>query len=106
MESNEMKFIGLMGLNQYRKQVRKIFEKHDVKIYSEVEITGHSSESIKNFGWWVFEKADIPMYSTLFFAVVAAEKANEIMSDISCLQGDCDPNHPPRAFMLAVEKMV
>lgn len=39
-----MKLIGLMSLAQFRDQVRKLFEKHDVQIYSEVEITGHTAD--------------------------------------------------------------
>jgi hypothetical protein len=101
-----MKLIGLMSLAQYQEQVRKVFEKHDVQIYSEVEITGHTSDTIKKYGWWVFEKEAVPMYSTLFFAVVPDEKASEIMDDIVCFQEECDPDHPPRAFQVDVEKMI
>ena len=101
-----MKLIGVMSLAQYRDQVRKLFEKHHVQIYSEVEIVGHSSESIRQHGWWVFEQRDIPMYSTLFYAVVPQEKAEELMADIVTLQDECDPDHPPRAFQVDVEKMV
>ena len=101
-----MKLIGLMSLAQYRDRVRKVFEKHEVHIYSEVEITGHTVDTIKKYGWWVFEKDGIPMYSTLFFAVVPEEKAAEIMEHITSLKEEWDPNHPPRAFQVDVEKMV
>ncbi|HEX9653975.1 MAG TPA: hypothetical protein VGA99_09710 [bacterium] len=101
-----MKLIVMMSLAQYRDQVRKIFEKHKIHIYSEMEITGHTSDTIKQYGWWVFEKSNIPMYSILFFAVVPQEKADELMNDITCLREECDPNHPPRAFQMDVEKMV
>ena len=101
-----MKLIGLMSLAQYRDHVRQVFEQHDVQIYSEVEITGHTSDTIKKYGWWVFEKDGIPMYSTLFFAVLADEKADEIMKAIGSLKGDWDAEHPPKAFQVDVEKMV
>jgi methyl coenzyme M reductase subunit C-like uncharacterized protein (methanogenesis marker protein 7) len=101
-----MKFIGLMSLNQYKENVRKLFEKHEVKIYSEIEITGHTSETIKKYGWWIFEKEQVPMYSTLFFAVTTAEKAEDIMNNINSLKDECDPGHPPRAFQIDVEKMI
>ncbi|RMF68739.1 MAG: hypothetical protein D6743_02970 [Calditrichaeota bacterium] len=101
-----MKLIVLMSLTDYRDKVRKMFEKHEVKIYSEVEITGHTSETIQRYGWWVFEKEDVPMQSTLFFAVISKEKADEILADISALRAECDPDHPPRAFQVNVEKMV
>lgn len=101
-----MKLIGLMSLDQYHERVRKVFEAHDVQIYSEVEITGHTSDTIKNYGWWVFEKEGIPLFSTLFFAVVADAKAAEIMESMIDFQKNCDPHHPPRVFQVNVEKML
>jgi hypothetical protein len=100
-----MKLIGLMGLSQYRDRVRKLFEKHEVQIYSEIEIIGHTSDTIKRYGWWSFDK-DLPIYSIMFFAVVPNEKAAEIMEDINCFREECDPQHPTRAFLIDVEKMV
>ncbi len=100
-----MKLIVLMSLAQYRDEVRKIFERHEVHIYSEVEIIGHTADTIKRYGWWSFDK-DVPIYSTMFFAVVPEEKANEIMEDINCFSDECDPQHPTRAFQIDVEKMV
>lgn len=100
-----MKLIGVMSLTAYRDRVRKVFEQHDIKIYSEVEITGHTTETVKRYGWWALDK-DIPLYSTMYFAIVNKEKADEVLNDISCLNGECDPDHPPRAFQVNVEKMV
>ncbi|MFQ5769714.1 MAG: hypothetical protein ACE5HX_04205 [bacterium] len=101
-----MKLIILMSLNQNKNQVRKLFEKHRVQIYSEIEIKGHTLETIRRYGWWVFEKDGIAIYSTLFFAVVPKEKADEVMENITCLAGECDPDHPIRAFQIDVERMV
>lgn len=101
-----MKLIGLMTLSDYKVQVRKIFEKHKIHLYSEIEITGHTADTIERYGWWVFEKESVPMYSTLYFAVIPNEKAEQIMGDIHCLKEECDPQHPPRAFQIDVEKMV
>lgn len=100
-----MKLIGLMSLDVYKDEVRKIFERHEVQIYSEIEIFGHTVETIKQYGWWPSEK-EVPLYSTLFFAVIPADKAESIMNDISCFSEDCDPQHPPRAFQINVEQMV
>lgn len=100
-----MKLIGLMSLIQYKDRVRKLFEKHEVQIYSEIEIVGHTSDTIKQYGWWSFDK-EVPRYSTLYFAVVPKEKADGIMQDIHCVSDECDPKHPLRAFQIDVEKMV
>lgn len=100
-----MKLIVLMSLAQYKDQVRKLFEKHEIHIYSEVEITGHTAETIERYGWWSFDK-DTPIYSTMYFAVVPQAKASGILSDISSRRDEFDPDHPPRAFQVDVEKMV
>ena len=100
-----MKLIGLMGQIQYRDPMRRVFEKHDVQIYSELEITGHTAETIRDFGFWVTD-GEAAAYSVLLFAVVSKEKADEVMGDIACLSEDCDPEYPPRAFQIDVEKMV
>jgi hypothetical protein len=100
-----MKLIGLMSLAQYRDNVRKFFEKHEVQIYSELDISGHTADTIKNYGFWIFDKDD-SIYSVLFFAVVKKEKADEIMAGITALRQEFDAQHPPRAYQIAVEKMV
>lgn len=42
----------------------------------------------------------------MFFAVIPDDKAEAMMHDISCFNDDCDPQHPPRAFQINVERMV
>ena len=64
------------------------------------------ADTINKYGWWVFEKDGIHMYSTLFFAVVPDGKATGIMESITSVREEWDPNHSPRAFMVDVEKMV
>jgi len=100
-----MKMIGLMSLAQYRNQVRKYFEQREVQIYSELEVNGHTSDSIKQFGWWVFDD-ETAIQSVLFFAIVTDEKAGDIITGVSDLAKKFDPEHPPRAFQLNVEKLV
>ena len=100
-----MKLIGLMALSSFKRQIREIMERHHIHIYSEVEVTGHTAESARQFGWWHLEK-DIPLYSTLYFAILAEEKADEIMSDVQKFVQENPSDHPPRAFQVAVEKMI
>ena len=101
-----MKLVGVMSLAHVRKSVRSVFERHDVHIYSEIDITGHTQETIRQYGWWVAEGDGVPLYSTLFFAVLPADKAEEIMDDVAAGHDEWDAEHPPRAFLIDVEKMV
>ena len=100
-----MKMIGLMSLAQYRDQVRKYFEKHDIQIYSELDVNGHTADTIKHYGWWVFDK-ETAINSVLFFAIIANDKAEEIMAGIAELGKKFDPAHPPRAYQINVEKLI
>jgi hypothetical protein len=100
-----MKLIGFMSLEIDKNKVRKILEKHNVHIYSEVGITGHTAATIREFGFWHLER-DLPIYSTLYFAIINDDKAEEIFGEIDTASGDFDAQHPPRLFMVNVEKMV
>ncbi len=100
-----MKLIGLMSLNTFKEKIRKVFEKHQVHIYSEVDVTGHTAETIDRYGWWHLEK-DIPAYSTLYFAILADDKAAGIMQEFETTFQVDDITFKPRAFQVAVEKMI
>jgi hypothetical protein len=59
-----MKLIAIMSLRSDRDKVREIFEKHDVEIFSELDIEGHTRATLKEHGWWPTRGA-VPNYSTL-----------------------------------------
>jgi hypothetical protein len=101
-----MKLIGLMSLKIYENEVRDIFKKHHVKIYSEVEISGHTGETLKQYGWWSTSMAEDNIYSVLYFAIVNKELADELLDDVVEIQKNHPDNHPPRAFVVNVERMV
>ena len=100
-----MKLVGVMTLESNRDKIRKLFEQHEVKIYSEVEITGHTQDTIRSYGWWVFERNDIPVYSDLFFVILPDQKADEVLDIFRNWQNE-ELEHPPRAFVVSVEEMI
>jgi hypothetical protein len=100
-----MKLVGVMTLESNRNKIRKLFEQHELKIYSEVEITGHTQDTVKSYGWWVFERSDIPIYSNLFFVILPEQKAHEILGLFRNWDNG-DREHPPRVFMVNVEEMI
>lgn len=99
-----MKLIGIMNLDKDKGTVRKVFEKHGVQIYSETEITGHTVSTIEKYGWW--PSKEIPVYSSLCFAIIAKEKADDIMEEITRLSASDQSGHPIRAFLVPVERMI
>jgi hypothetical protein len=99
-----MKLIGIMSLEKDKAAVRKLFEKQGVQIYSETEIMGHTVSTLEKYGWW--PSTDVPVYSSLCFAIVPDEQAEEIMEGMSRLSTDEETEHPIRAFQVDVERMV
>ncbi len=100
-----MKLIGLMSLENFKEEIRNVLKRHEVHIYSEVEIVGHTADTLRQHGWWPSEKSDA-IYSILYFAIVSADKADGVMRDIKAFNEVNKGEHPPRAFVVNVEKMV
>lgn len=99
-----MKLIGIMNLEQDKSTVRRLFEKHGVQIYSETDITGHTVTTLERYGWR--PSTDVPVYSSLCFAIIHEERAEEIMEEISRLSQADGSGHPIRAFQVDVERMI
>jgi hypothetical protein len=99
-----MKLIGIMNLEKDKAGVRKVFEKHGVQIYSEMEITGHTISTIERYGWW--PSKEVPVYSSLCFAIISKYRADEIMDEIAGLAEGDETGHPIRAFQVDVERMI
>jgi hypothetical protein len=99
-----MKLIGIMNLEDDKARVRKLFEKHGVQIYSETDITGHTVDTLERYGWR--PSTDVPVYSSLCFAIIPKERAEEIMEEISRMSQTDESGHPVRAFQVDVERMI
>jgi len=100
-----MKLIGVMSLKEKRAQVRDLFKQHDVRIYSETDILGHTTETIAKFGWFSTPE-EVPDYSTLVFAIVEEASAAAVFDAIADLANADRSDHPIRAFLVPVERMV
>jgi hypothetical protein len=85
--------------------VRDLLRTHDVQIYSEASITGHTTETIVRFGWFI-AGGEQPEYSTLSFAIVPAANADSVFASIAELSRREQSDHPIRAFLVPVERMV
>jgi len=100
-----MKLIGLMSLREQKEEIKQLFEKHHVELFSEVEITGHTFATLKQYGW-ISSQHDISIYSTLCFAIIPKGKADEIMDELQNISEKAPSEHPIRAFQVNVEKMI
>jgi hypothetical protein len=100
-----MKLIGVMSLEENKENVRELFEKHGVQIFSEMEIKGHTLSTIEKYGWWPTDRS-IPIYSALCFAIVPKLRADDIMAAIEKRAEQDTSVHPIRAFQVDVERMI
>ncbi|MEZ4387870.1 MAG: hypothetical protein R3D98_09885 [Candidatus Krumholzibacteriia bacterium] len=100
-----MKLIGVMSLQDDREVVRGLLRDRGVSIYSETEIVGHSTESIARIGWFT-RPNEWPDYAALSFAIVPDEAADGVFEAIAARQASHPGDHPIRAFVVPVERMV
>ncbi|UWX57422.1 hypothetical protein NY406_09455 [Chlorobaculum sp. MV4-Y] len=102
-----MKMIAIIGDEETRPLIRKMFTAHQVTLFSSIAIRGCSCESGgEPVAWWPAGK-DIPtVYSSLCFAILDDEKAEKIMKDFEEAPLAADPAFPSKAFMMNVEKMI
>jgi hypothetical protein len=100
-----MKLVGVRSLQADRPTIRDIMKKHEVQIYSETAIVGHTPASVAKFGWFATTD-ETPSYATLCFAIIADEAAAAIVGEIGKLSERERSDHPIRAFLVPVEHMV
>ncbi|NTW52098.1 MAG: hypothetical protein HGB22_05875 [Chlorobiaceae bacterium] len=101
-----MKLIAIIGDDQTRPEVRKLFMAHQVNLFSNVAIRGCSCEVVKTpASWWPSDR-DMSIYSSLCFAILDDEKAETIMKELERSPIASDPAFPSRVFMMNVEKML
>ena len=101
-----MKLIGLMSLEGDKDQIRAVLERNHVHIYSELDIVGHTADTLRQYGWWPSTGASKNIYSTLYFTIVAEELAAAVLGEIENMPRRAESGHPPRAFQVNIEKMV
>ncbi len=100
-----MKLVGVMSLQEDRDRIRELMKRHNVQIYSEAQIVGHTPQTVAKFGWFATPD-EIPSYGTLCFAIIADDAAAAIVAEIRRIGESEHSDHPIRAFLVPVEAMV
>jgi hypothetical protein len=100
-----MKMLAIMSLKEKCTAVRGLLEEHGVQIYSEMEILGRTPTTIAKYGWFATPQ-EHPEYSTLCFAILEDEAATAIFDELARISGEDTSDHPVRAFLVPVERMV
>lgn len=101
-----MKLLAIIGDEESRPQVRKLFTSHGVHMFSNVAIRGCSCDASKEPpAWWPGEK-NMSIYSSLCFAILEDGKAEAIMAELEKRPVAADSAFPSRAFVMSVDKML
>ena len=95
-----MKIVALMYLEEDTPTVAKLLDAHGVTAYSRLPLEGHGG-GMK--GWY----GDVAPYrSHMAFALLPAQKAEELMEAVERCDGCLDPRHPIHAMQVDVERAV
>ncbi|MCE1273170.1 MAG: hypothetical protein HGB01_01695 [Chlorobiaceae bacterium] len=101
-----MKFLAIIGDEETRPQVRKLFMSHGVHMFSNVAIRGCSCDAVKQPpAWWPGDQ-NMSTYSSLCFAILDDGKAEVIMDELRKNPIATDPAFPSRAFVMSVDQML
>ncbi|ACF45302.1 MAG: hypothetical protein OQK66_05395 [Prosthecochloris sp.] len=101
-----MKFLAIMGHEETRPQVRELFRKFDVLMFSSMSIKGcFCDKGVTSQAWWPSDKG-IGSYSSMCFAILEDHKADDIIAELEHQPIAIEPGFPARAFLMNVEKMV
>ena len=95
-----MKLVALLYLEEDNPSVAKLLEQHGVMAYSRLPLEGHGA----GMKGWLGNVA--PYQSHMAFALLPAEKAEELMEAVAKCDGCLDPSHPIHALQVDVEKAV
>jgi hypothetical protein len=100
-----MKFLAIMGHEETRPKVRRLFQEHHVSMISSMDIRGCNCETtgVHPESWWPTDEM-IGTYSSLCFAILADDKADAIMNELEKNPIAVDKDFPARAFLMNVEK--
>jgi hypothetical protein len=102
-----MKLIAIIGDEQTRPLVRRLFTANQVSLFSSIAIRGCSCATTgEPLAWWPAGK-DIPTtYTSLCFGIIDDDKAHRIMQEIEANPVAADPAFPAKVFLMNVEQMI
>jgi hypothetical protein len=101
-----MKFLAIMGHEETLPQVRDLFRKFDVLMFSTMSIKGcFCDKGVASQPWWPSDKG-VGSYSSMCFAVLEDHKAGEIIAELERNPIAIEPAFPARAFLMNVEQVV
>lgn len=102
-----MKLIAVFCIEEYKREVKKIFIDNNVPVFSGVDIRGFRipDKSLPNGANWFSDHSEYE-HSVLNFAFVNAEQADKMLEAIKQTNQSAEMERPIHAFQMNVEKYV
>ncbi len=104
-----MKLIAVLSIEEYEKELMKLFSKVHIPVFSELEMKGYKFDEHTEAGWFGHRRM-APQFSVMNIAFVNEEQAEALMAAIADFnakkQKEGAGTNPVHAFQLGVEKMV
>ena len=101
-----MKLVIVTAVEQYQKEVLKLFKKADIENFSSSEIDGHknSSSLLMASNWFPAEKGGNE--SSMFFSFTDEERIDTLFEAIIEFNENLETNNPIKAIVVPIEKFV
>ncbi|RED43586.1 hypothetical protein DFQ10_105186 [Winogradskyella eximia] len=101
-----MKLVIVTAVEQYQKEVLKLFKKADIENFSSSEIDGHknSSSLLMASNWFPAEKGGNE--SSMFFSFTDEEHIDSLFKAIKEFNENLETNNPIKAIVVPIEKFI
>jgi len=101
-----MKLVIVTAVEQYQKEVLKLFKKADIENFSSSEIDGHKNGSslLMASNWFPAEKGGNE--SSMFFSFTDEERIDTLFEAIIEFNENLETNNPIKAIVVPIEKFV
>jgi len=104
-----MKLVAIMSLDTYREDLHALLRERRIEVFSELDIEGYHQASDSGGvnpspGW--FRSGSPPTDSTLTWAFLDDDQANQLLDAIAAFNERRDLERPIRAFKMNVDRAV
>ena len=101
-----MKLIIVTVVDEYRKDVVKLFKKAEIESFSESDIEGFKTKGASNMAsnWFAGERFGAD--SQMFFSFAQEESVETLFELIKDFNGNLESNNPMRAVVVPIEKFI
>ncbi|MBT8304733.1 MAG: hypothetical protein KJP09_09715 [Bacteroidia bacterium] len=101
-----MKLVIVTAVDEYKKEVIKLFKNAEIENFSESDIEGFKTSKSGNLGsnWFASERSGAD--SEMFFSFSEERKVDKLFKLIKEFNENLDTNNPIKAVVVPIEKFI